>query len=187
MLAPWKESYDQPRKHIKKQRHYFANKSLSSQSYGSSSSHVCMWELDYKASWVLNNRCFWIVVLEKTLESLLLQGDLTSPSERKSVLNIHWKDWCWSWNSNTLATQCEELTHSKRPWWWEWLKAGGEGDNRGWDGWMASQTQQTWVWVNSGSWWWTGRPGVLQSMGLQRVRHNWATELNWTEDKVLKK
>ena len=71
MLAPWKESYDQPRKHIKKQRHYFANKSLSSQSYGSSSSHVCMWKLDYKESWVLNNRCFWTVVLEKTLESPL--------------------------------------------------------------------------------------------------------------------
>ena len=80
---------------------------------------------------------------------------------KTSVLNIHWKDWCWSWNSNTLATWCEELTHLKRPWSWEILKAGGEGDNRGWDGWMASSTQWTWVWVNSGSWWWTGRLGVL--------------------------
>ena len=69
----------------------------------------------------------------------------------------------------------------KRPWCWERLKVGGERDNRGWDGWMASPTQWTWVWVNSRSWWWTGRPGVLQSMGSQRVRHNWATELNWTE------
>ena len=75
---------------------------------------------------------------------------------------------------------CEELTHLKRPWCCEGLKAGGEEDNRGWDGWMASLTQWAWVWVNSGSWWWTGRPGMLQSMGLQRVRHNWATELNWT-------
>ena len=81
--------------------------------------------------------------------------------------------------SNTLATWCEELTHGKRPWCWERLKAGKEGDNRGWDGWMASLTQWSWVWVDSGSWWWTGRPGMLQSMGLQRVGHDWATELNW--------
>ena len=69
----------------------------------------------------------------------------------------------------------------KRPWCWERLGAGGEGDNRGWDGWMASPTRWTWVWVKSGSWWWTGRPGVLQSMGSQRVGHDWATELNWTQ------
>ena len=86
-----------------------------------------------------------------------------------------------SCNSNTLATSCEELTHWKRPWCWEGLGAGGEGDDRGWDGWMASPTQWTWVWVNSGSWWWTGRPGVLRFMGSQRVRHDWATELNWTD------
>ena len=70
----------------------------------------------------------------------------------KEILNIHWKDWCWSWNLNTLAMWCEEVTHLKRPWYWERLKAGGEGDNRGWDGWMASPTRWTWVWVNSGSW-----------------------------------
>ena len=99
----------------------------------------------------------------------------------KSVLNTHWKDWCWSWNSNTLATWYEELTPWKRPWCWERLKAGGEGDDRGWDSWMASPTQCTWVWVNSGRWWQTGRPGVLQSMGSQRVGHGWVTELNWTE------
>ena len=78
---------------------------------------------------------------------------------------------------NTLATWCEELTHWKRPWCWERLKVGREGDNRGWDGWMASLTQWTWVWVSSGSWWWTGRPGILQSMGSQRIGHDWATEL----------
>ena len=99
---------------------------------------------------------------------------------RRSVLGVHWKDWCWSWNCNTLATWCKELTHLKKPWCWQRLRAGGEGDDRGWDGWMASPTQRTWVWVNSRSWWWTGRPGVLRFMGSQRVRHNWATELtNW--------
>ena len=77
-----------------------------------------------------------------------------------------------------FATSCEELTHWKRLWCWEGLGPGGEGDDRGWDGWMASLTQWTWVWMNSRSWWWTGRPGVLQSIGLQRVRHDWASELN---------
>ena len=89
------------------------------------------------------------------------------------------KDWCWSWNSNTLATSWEELTHWKRVWCWEGLGAGGEGDHRGWDGWMASPTRWTWVWVSSGSLWWTGRPGVLQFMGSWRVGCNWVTELNW--------
>ena len=117
-------------------------------------------------------------MLEKTLESPLDCKEIkpVSPKE-KSVLNIHWKDWCWSWNSNTLATWCEELTHLKRPWCWERWKAGGEGDDRGWDGLMASLTQWTWVWVNSGSWWWIGRPDVLQSMGSQRVTQDWMTEL----------
>ena len=80
----------------------------------------------------------------------------------------------------SLATSCKELTHLKRPWCWEGLGARGEGDNRGWDGWMASPTLRTWVWVDSWSWWWTGRPGELQFMGSWRVGHNWATELNWT-------
>ena len=113
-------------------------------------------------------------------ESLGLQGDQTRQSSRKSVLNIHWKDWCWSWNSSVLATWYKELTHWKRPWCWERLKAGREGDNRRWDGWMASLTWWTRVWASSGSWWWTGKPGVLQSMGSQRLGHDWATELNWT-------
>ena len=94
---------------------------------------------------------------------------------------VLWKEWCWSWNSSTLATSCEELTHWKRLWCWEGLGAGGEGDDRGWDGRMTSPTRWTCVWVNSGSWLWTGRPGVLQFMGSQRVGHDWATELNWTE------
>ena len=139
-----------------------------------SSSHVWMWELDYKESWVPNNWCFWTVVLEKTLESLGLQEDSTSQSKKKSVLNIHWKDWCWSWNSNTLATWCKELTPWKRPWCWARLMVGGERDYRGWEGWMASPTRWRWVWARSGSWWMTS---VLQSMGSQRVGHNWVTEL----------
>ena len=87
---------------------------------------------------------------------------------------------CYYAKSCTLATSCEELTHWKRPWCWEGLGAGGEGDDRGWDGWMASSTQWTWVWVNSGSWWWTGRPGMLWFMESQRVGHGWVTELNWS-------
>ena len=109
---------------------------------------------------------------EDSWESLGLQGNPTSPSWR-SVLGVHWKDWCWSWNSNTLATSCEVLTCWKRPWCWEGLGAGGEGDNRGWDGWMASPTRWAWVWVNSGSLWWTGKPGVLWFMDTTE-------RLNWT-------
>ena len=102
-----------------------------------------------------------------------------SPFWRRSALGFLWKEWCYSWKSSPLATSCEELTHWKRLWCWEGLGAGGEGDDRGWDGWMASLTQWTRVWVNSGSWWWTVRPGVLRFMGSQRVRHDWATD--WTE------
>ena len=118
---------------------------------------------------------------EDSWESLGLQGDPTSPFWKRSALGFLWKEWCESWNSSTLATSWEELTHWKRLWFWEGLGAGEEGDNRGWDGWMALLTRWTWVWVNSGSWWWTGRPGVLWFMGLQRVGHDWATELNWND------
>ena len=129
----------------------------------------------YKESWVRKNWCFRTVVLEKTLESPL--DCKIQPVHPKG--DQPWKGWCWNWNSNTLATWCKELTHWKRPWCWGRLRAGGGGDNRGWDGWMASPTQWTWVWVNSESWWWSGRPGMLWFMGLQRVGHDWATELNW--------
>ena len=163
---------------LKKQRHYFTNKGLSSQSYGFSSSHMWMWELYHKESWALKNWCFWIVVLEKTLESPLDWRRSNQSILKEINPNILWKDWWWSWNSNTLVTWWEELSHWKRPWCWERLTVGREGDSRGWDGWMTSQTRWTWVWASSWSWWWTGRPGALQSMGSQRVRHNWATELN---------
>ena len=133
-LAPWKKSYDQFRQHIKKQRHYFANKGPFSQSYGFSSSCVWMWDLDYKESWVPKNWCFWTVVLEKVLSPLDFKEIKQVYPKRKLVLNIPWKDWCWTWNSSSLATWWEELTPWKRPWSWEILKAGGKGDYRGWDG-----------------------------------------------------
>ena len=98
---------------LKKQRRYFANKGPPSQSYGFSSHHVWMWELDYKDSWALKNWCFWTVVLQKTLESPLDCKEI-KPINPKSVLNSHWKDWCWSWNSNTLAAWCEKLTPWKK-------------------------------------------------------------------------
>ena len=168
-----------PRQHIKKQRHHFADKRLYNQSYGFSSSHVQMWELDHKEGWELQNWCFSTVMLEKTFESPLdcrrsNQSILKETSPRCSVegLMLRLKLQCF-------GHLCKELTHWKRPWCWEGLGAAGEGDDRGWDGWMVSPTRCTWVWVNSGSWWWTGRPGVLRFMGLQRVGHEWATELDW--------
>ena len=91
---------------------------------------------------------------------------------KKSVLNIHWKDWCWSWSSNTLATWCKELTHWKRPWCWERSKAGREGGERGQHSWIAPLTQWTWISASSERWWRSGKPGMLQSMGLQSVRHS---------------
>ena len=153
------------------------------------------------ASWRPTKGCFWLSsrtcsrftqsylcsgkcgVREDSWETwdLGLQGDPTSPFWRRSALGFIWREWCWSWNSSTSVTSCEELTHWKRLWCWKGLGAGGEGDDRGWDSWMASLTWWTWIWVNSGSWWWTGRPGVLQFMRSQRVRHDWAAELNWTE------
>ena len=136
--------------------------------------HLNLLELRWLKNW-----CFSTVVLEKTLESPLDCKEIQSvhPKGDQSWV-FNWKDWCWSWNSNTLATWCEELTHLKRPWCWERLRAGGEGDDRGWDGWMASPTRWTWVWVDSESWWWTGRTGVLWFMELQRVSR---TRLNWIE------
>ena len=145
-----------------------------------------MWELDCEESWASKNWCFWTVVLEKTLES---------PLDCKEIQPVHSKaDQSWVFIGRTdakaetqyLATSCEEVTHWKRLWCWEGLGAGGEGDNRGWDGWIASPTRCTWVWLNSRSWWWTGRPGVLWFMGSQRVGHDWVTELNWTEELFIK-
>ena len=167
MLAPWKKSFDNPRQHIKKQRHYFADKGPYCPSYGFSNSHLWVWELDHKESWAPKNGCFWTVVLEKTLES---------PLDRKEVKPVHPKgDQSWIFIGRTDAEAEAPIlwpTHRKRPWFWQRLKTGREGDNRGWDGWMASLTQWIWVWANSGRWWRTGKPGVWQSLCWQRVRHD---------------
>ena len=142
-----------------------------------------MWELDYKESWAPENWCFLTVVLEKSLES---------PLDCKEIQPVPPKgDQSWVFIGRTDV-------EAETPILWppdekSWLigkhpdagKDWGQeekGNDRGWDGWIASPTQWTWVWVNSGSWWWTGRPGVLRFMGSQRVEHNssyWATELNW--------
>ena len=149
MLVPWKKSHDQPRQHIKKQRHYFASKGLSGQGYGFSSGHVWMWELDHKESWVIKNWCLWTVVLEKTLES---------PLDCKEIQPVHPKgnqSWIFLGKIDAKAQTSIPWPHDMeswliwRPWCWERLKAGGEADDRGWDGWMASLTPWTWVWVSS--------------------------------------
>ena len=173
------KSYDQPRQHIQKQKHYFADKGPSSQGYGFSSGHVWMWELDCEESWAPKNWCFWTVVLEKTLES---------PLDCKEIQPVHPKgDQSWVF--------IEGLMLKLKFQYFGYLMWGTDsfektlmlgkiegGRRRGWQrmrGWMASPTCWTWVWLNSGRWWWTERPGMLQSMGSQSVGHNWATELNW--------
>ena len=163
---------------IKKQRWYFANKGPSSQSFGFSSGHTWMRELDYKENWALKNWCFWTVVWEKTLES---------PLDSKQIQPVHPKrnqSWIFIGRTDVEAETPilwppDAKTLLKRLWCQGRLKVGAEGDNRRWDSWMALLTQWTWAWVSSRSWWWTGKPGVLQSMGLQKVGHDWATKLNW--------
>ena len=137
----------------------------SSQSFGFSSSHVWMWELDHKESWAPKNLHFPIVMLEKTLRVPWTARRSNQSILKESTLNIHWKDCCWS--SNTSATWGKEPTHWKRPWCWERLRA--EEGGRGWDGWKASPTQWTWIWANSRWQWRTEKPGVLQAVGSQRV------------------
>ena len=125
---------------------------------------------DWKASFsVLGSYCSEGAGTGGGINDTLLVNIAGIISRRLCIILLH----------HTLATWCKELTHWKRPWCWERLKAGGEGDDRGWDGWMTSPTQWTWVWASSRSWWWTGKPGMLQSVGSQRVRHDWVTELNW--------
>ena len=183
MFAPWKESYDQSKQHIKKQRHYFANKDPSSQSYGFSSSHVWMWELNDKEGWALKNWCFWTVVLEMTLESPLdneeiqpvhptgnqswvVIGRIDAEAETPIIWPPNVKNWL-TWKDPDAGKD-----------WRQKEKGTTEDETVGW------YHRINGVWVNFGSWWWMGRPDVLQSMGLQRVGHDWTTELNWTELKV---
>ena len=143
-----------------------------------SNSHARMWELDHKQGWVLKNWCFQTVVLEKTLESPLPSREIKPGNPKGNQnWNIHWKDWCWS--SNTLATWCEELTPLKSPWCWQWLKVGGEGDDRGWSGWMASLTQVFKFWV------FKPRELVMDReawhAAVRGVTKSWTWLSNWTE------
>ena len=157
----------------------------SSQGYGFSSSHVWMWELDCEESWALKNWCFWTLVLEKTLESPLdykeiqpvhSEGDPPSDffggNDAKAETPVLWPPHAKSWLIG-------KDSDAGRDW-----GAGGKGDDRGWDGWMASRTRWTWIWVNSGRWWWTERPGMLRFMGSQRVGHDSTTELNWLMETI---
>ena len=155
-----------------------------SQGSGFSSGHVWMWELDYKESWVLKNWCFWTMVLEKTLESLLDCKEIKPVHSREISPEYSLEGLMLKLKLQYFGHLIEELSHLKRPWCWEWFKEGVKGDNRAWNGWMASLTPWTWVWVSSRSWWWTGRPGVLQPMGLQIVWYDWANELNWNNCKI---
>ena len=144
-----------------------------------------MWELVYKESWAPKNWRFWTVVLEKTLES-----PLDCKRSNQSILK-EISPGCLL-EGLMLRLKLQYLGHLMRradlfekTLCWERLRAGGEGDDRGWDGWMSSLTQCTWVWVDSRSWWGTGRPGMLWFMGSQRVGHDWETELNWKVENTL--
>ena len=149
---------------IKKQRRYFSNKGLSSQSYGFSSSHVCIWELDYKEDWVSRKWCFWTVKLENTLES---------PLDCKDIQPVNPKgNQCWILEGLMLKQKLQYFGHLmgrtdsfEKTLMLEKIEGGRRRVDRGWDGWMASPAQQTWVWVSSRGWWWTGKPGLLQSTG----------------------
>ena len=177
MLAPSKKSYDKPRQHIKNQRHHFANKGLSSQSYGFSSSHVQRWELDHKESWALKNWCFWTVVLEKTLESPLdcKETKLVNPKGSQFWMFIGRTD--AEAEAPILWPPDAKNWLIRRPWCWERLKAGGEGDEGGWDGWIASPTGWKWVLASSGSCWWTGSPACCSARG--RKESYMTEQLNW--------
>ena len=173
------------RQHIKQQRHYFTDKGLSRQSYGFSSSHVWMWELDYKESRELKNWCFWTVVLDKILESPLDCKEIkpVNPKGNQPWIFIGRTDAeakapiIWPPNAKSRFKDPDAGKD-----WRQEEKGTTEDEMVGW----ASPTRQTWVWASSGSLWWTGKPGMLQSMGSQRVRHDWATELNWwlTESRI---
>ena len=170
MPAPWKKRFDKPRLHIKKQRHYFTDKVSYSKSYGFSSSQVWMWEMNHKEGWMPMNWCFWAVVLQETLECLLdYKIKPVSPKGNQSWILIRRTDAdapiLWPPDEKSRLIRKDPNIS------WERVKAG-EGDNREWDGWMASSTQWTWVWANARRWWRAGKPDMMQSMGSRGVEHD---------------
>ena len=180
MIPPWKKSYDKPKQCIKKQRHYFANKGSSRQGYDFSISHVWMWELDHKESWTLKNWFFWTVVLEETLESSLDCKEIKPINPKRN------QPWIFIGRSGVeaetpvlghLMRRANSLAKTLMLGKIEGRRRRGQEKMRCLDG---ITDARTWVWVNSRSWWWTGRPGMLRFMGSQSVRQDWVTELNWT-------
>ena len=175
MLAPWKKSYDKTSVLESRDITLPSEVCLVKAMVFPVAMYGCdSWTIKKAEHWRIDAFELWC--RRKLCESFGLQGDQASLSLRKSVLDIHWKDCCWSWSSNTLTSWCKERTHLKRTWCWERLKARGKGEDRGWDGWVASPHRWTWVWGISRRWWGTGKPGMLQSMGSQGVGHNWVTE-----------
>ena len=180
MLVLWKKSYDQPRQHIKKQRHYFATYFVKAMVFP-----VVMYGCE---SWTIKKaECWRIDAFELWCWRRLLRVPWTVRRSDQSILKEISPECSLEGLMLKLKIQyfgylMRRTDNLKRPWCWERLKAGGEGDNRGWDSWMASWTWWTSVWASPGNWWWTGRPGVLQSMGCKELditeRLNW-TELNW--------
>ena len=179
MLAPWKTSYDQPRQHFEKQKHCFANKGPSSQSHGFSSSHVWMWELGDKESWAPKNKCFWIVVLEKTLESPWNCKDIKfiSPkgnqawifigrTDAEAEATILWPPDVKNWHAGKDPDVRKDWRQNRMR----------EGEMVGWHHWLVGHEFEQSLWVGDGQ-----RSLGTTTHGLQRVRHNWVTELNWIE------
>ena len=166
MLAPWKKSYDQPRQHIKKQRHYFANKGPSSQTYAFSSSHVWTWELDYKESWMPKNLCFWTVVLEKTLESPLDCKEIqpVNPAEAKATV-------LWPPDGRTDSLEKTLMLGN--------IEGSRRRGHRGWDGWMASPTQLRELVMDCSV------HGALQPMWSQSIECDWGTKVKWKRNREI--
>ena len=176
MLTPWKKSYDQPRQHFKKQRNYFATKVRLVKAmvfpYGCESWTVK--KAEHRSIDAFELWCWRRFLRVPWTARRSNQSILEEISPRCSLEGLMLK-----LKLQYFGHLMQRADSLEKPWCWEGLGAGGEGDHRGWDGWMASLTRWAWVWVKSRSWWWIGSPGVLQSMGSERVGHDWVTELSW--------